>query len=102
MSFTVKSRLGVIIKLPEERWNLIINVKHRYMKGKEYLVKSTLEDPDEVRRSQSDLRVYLYYKKIDKYFLCAVIKHLNSEGFVITAYLTDKIKEGETIWQKQK
>ena len=81
---------------------LIVNVKHQYMKGKEGLVKFTLEDPDEVKRSQSDLRVYLYYKRSDKYFLCAVVKHLNNEGFVITAYLTDKIKEGETIWQKQK
>ncbi|MFQ6056766.1 MAG: hypothetical protein ACE5J3_12380 [Methanosarcinales archaeon] len=25
---------------------------------------------------------------------------LNKEGFIITAFYTDKIKKGETIWEK--
>ncbi len=30
----------------------------------------------------------------------AVTRRLNDEGFLITAYQTDAIKEGESIWHK--
>jgi len=30
--------------------------------------------------------------------LTVVVKRLDGEGFIITSSLTDKIKEGETIW----
>jgi hypothetical protein len=30
--------------------------------------------------------------------MCAVAKRLNGEGFLITAYVTDTIKEGEHLW----
>jgi hypothetical protein len=33
-----------------------------------------------------------------KYHLCVVVKRLNGDGFVITCYLTDAIKEGDPIW----
>jgi hypothetical protein len=33
-------------------------------------------------------------------WLCAVAKRLNAEGFLITTYPTDAIKEGERIWNK--
>ncbi|MEO0080866.1 MAG: hypothetical protein ABIL25_01070 [candidate division WOR-3 bacterium] len=31
---------------------------------------------------------------------CAVVKRPGSEGFLITAYPTDAVKEGEQIWVK--
>ena len=65
------------------------------MKGKENLIKATLENPEQIRRSRKDLNVYLYYKKIDKNYCCVVVKHLNGDGFVITTYITDRIKAGE-------
>jgi hypothetical protein len=34
------------------------------------------------------------------YYLCIVARHLNGDGFIITAYITDKIKEGEVVWKK--
>jgi len=33
-------------------------------------------------------------------WICAVAKRLNDEGFPITTYPTDAIKEGERIWSK--
>jgi hypothetical protein len=30
----------------------------------------------------------------------AIIRKLNGDGFLITAYTTDAIKEGEILWQK--
>lgn len=69
------------------------------MKGKEEIVKSTLESPDEIRQSKIDKNVFLYYKKFDRLY-CVVVKHFEKEGFLITAYPTDKVKEGDVIWAK--
>ena len=33
----------------------------------------------------------------DKY-LCVVVKVLPADAFVLTAYLTDKVKKGEQLW----
>ena len=54
----------------------------------------------EIRRSKDNKRTYLYYSKYKKYLLCVVCKHLNGDGYIITVYLVDKIKEGESIWKK--
>jgi hypothetical protein len=66
-------------------------------------VKQTLTEPDEIRQSLSDPTVLLFYRSDAsrrKRWTCAVSKRLESEGFLITAYLTDNIKEGERIWSK--
>jgi len=71
------------------------------MTGKETDVQNTLTQPDEVRRSCSDLNVYLFYKlQQEKRWICAVARRLNEDGFLITTYPTDAIKEGEIVWQK--
>jgi len=45
--------------------------------------------------------VYLFYKhRQPKRWLCAIIRKLNGDGFLITTYPTDAIKEGECVWQK--
>jgi len=31
--------------------------------------------------------------------LCVVCRHLNGDGFIITAYLTDRIKKGVTVYE---
>jgi len=70
------------------------------MKDKEREVQDTLKNPDEIRRSKVDQNVYMYYKWMAAHFLCVVVKHLNGDGYIVTAYLTDKIKEGELVWKK--
>lgn len=82
-------------------WDVIVRVKHPVMKGKEHLVKEALQNTDYIRKSKTDGKVYLFYKKQEKYYLCVVVRHLNGDGFIITAYITDIIKEGEQIWQKK-
>ena len=39
---------------------------------------------------------------LGKNYLCVVVRHENGQGFIITIYITNKIKEGTQIWQKQK
>lgn len=70
------------------------------VKGREKEIIETLINPDEIRLSKNDPNVYLYYRRVGRFFYCVIVKHLNGEGFIITAYLTEKIKEGERIWKK--
>ncbi len=70
------------------------------MDGGEKEVIETLKNPDFIRKSSKDGRVFLYYKSIGNYYLCVGCKHLNGDGFIITTYMTDRSKEGEEIWRK--
>ncbi len=97
--FRIKTPLNVEIRTTVDYWDYIINIKHPVMEGKEDIVKNILKAPDEIRRSKIDKEIFLYYKKLDKLY-CAVARHLNGTGFLITAYPTDKVKEGDSIWKK--
>lgn len=93
--FEVKSSLGKRIRVTKDYWNRIIETKHTIMKGKEANVKDTLKNPHEIRVSRKDKKVFLYYKKLNGKYSCVVAKHLNGNGFIITTYITDRIKIGE-------
>lgn len=99
--FEVQTPLGFRIRIASARWNLITSVKHPAMLGRELEVKDALEVPDEVRQSRSNETVLLFYKSVAvRRGVCAVVKRLDDEGFLITAYPTDAIKEGAKIWPK--
>ncbi len=98
--FEVISSLNKKIRTTRSHWELITKTKHLEIEGKEEEVKECLRDPVEVRKSSEDEEVLLYYKDEGEYFLCIVVRHLNGDGFIITAYITDKIKEGEVLWKK--
>ena len=45
--------------------------------------------------------VFLFYRaELPGRWICAVTKRLNAEGFLITTYPTDAIKEGERVWNR--
>ena len=95
------SKLNKNITITRGYWDIITRVKHPAAKGKERAVKEALKNPEYIRRSKTDDKVYLFYKKQKKYHLCVVVRHLNGDGFIITVYITDKIKEGEQVWPKK-
>ncbi|MEW6295097.1 MAG: DUF4258 domain-containing protein [Candidatus Diapherotrites archaeon] len=99
--FEVISVLGKRIYTTEFYWQLISRFKHPIIKDYEEEVKETLRNADEIRQSKTDSSVHLYYKKFGKYFLCVLIKNLNDEGFIVTAYLSNNVKKGEIIWKKK-
>ena len=83
------------------RWSLITTIKHPVMLGREGAVQQTLENPEQIRRSRSDPQVLLFYHAAgEQRWVCAVAKHSTDQGFLITAYPTDAIKEGVQIWPK--
>lgn len=99
--FDVKTPLGFRVRTTRSYWDIIATLKHPAMRGREASVKAALDDPDEVRQSQKDPGVFLFYKATArKRWVCAVAKRLGTDGFLITAYSTDSIKEGERVWPK--
>lgn len=98
--FIVETPLKFTVRCTAQYWELIVTVKHPVMADKLELVKTALTDPDEIRQSKSDKNVLLFYRKDEKRWVCAVTRRLNGEGFLITAYPTDAIKEGEQIWNR--
>jgi hypothetical protein len=99
--FEVVSKLNRRIRINKSYWDYIVNVKHPSMRGLDEFVKSSLTEPVEVRRSRRDRSVHLHYGKFEaKLLVCTVVKFLNGDGFVITAYLTRRMI-GDSIWKQK-
>lgn len=99
--FDVLTPLGFWVRVTRERWELITTVKHPVMAGREGVVRATLESPEQVRQSRSDAQVLLFYHAEGaSRWVCAVARRAEDQGFLITAYPTDAIKEGTQIWPK--
>ena len=99
--FEILTPLGFRVRVTHSYWELIITVKHPVMAGREADVQETLKNPTEIRMSKSDPNVYLFYKaERNGRRVCAVAKRLDGEGFLITTYPTDTIKEGKRTWPK--
>lgn len=94
--------LGKRIRTSEQYWKLISETKHADLTGQLNKVLLTLSKADEVWQNTENRKIFLYYRKINKYWICVVSRHLNQEGFIITCYLTSKSKrKGKKIWQKK-
>lgn len=96
----VRSKVGVPIRLTEERWQHIIK-GHPELKNYQNEVLKTVAQPEEIYQgAQGEL---LAARKIreDK-FLVVVYREIGQkDGFVITAFLTSKKKKLERrskIW----
>ena len=99
--FEVMTPLGFQVRVTKAYWELIVTIKHPVMAGREEDVKKALAQPDEIRQNKSDEMVFLFYKEErEKRWICAVSKQTGSEGFLITTYPTDAIKEGVQVWHK--
>ena len=99
--FEVLTPLGFRVRVTRERWRLITTAKHPAMAGREAIVKAALENPEQIRQSRSDQHVLLFYHAEGlSRWVCAVAKRAGDQGFLITAYPTDAIKEGTQIWPK--
>ena len=99
--FEVSTPVEFLVRVTNSYWDLIVTVKHPIMKGREKQVQDLFENPDEIRLSRRDAQVYLFYKlESSNRWTCGVVKRLNGNGFLITTYPTDAIKEGKQIWHK--
>lgn len=97
--FEVTTPLGFSVRTAADYWALI-EAKHPKLRGRAQDVAQVLLHPDQVCQSRQDPTVYLFYRPDQHRLLCAVVKRLNGQGFLITAYPCDKIKEGDQIWPR--
>ncbi len=84
------SKNGILIRLTEERWNHIIN-NHSELIDYQSEILITIENPDKILEgSQNEL---LAIKEIitGKYIV-VVYRELLNDGFIITAYLTRRLR----------
>lgn len=75
------------------------------MSGQIDKIKETLASPEFVIKSRTDSGAdlfYSYYSKtpVGEKLLCAIVKAREDDFFILTAYFTDTIKRGETLWVK--
>ena len=93
------------VRLTDERQKHI-EIDHPEMFGQVNKIDETLSNPDTIVRSRTDPDIELFYRHYevtpvtDKY-LCVVVKILVGDRFIVTAYFTDTIKRGETLWRKR-
>jgi hypothetical protein len=92
---------GQTVRLTAERLAHIL--EHGEMKGLKAEIAKVLRHPQTVRRSRTDGSVRLFYEFYSRTilggkWLCVVVKYLESDAFVVTAYLTDKPAAGEDLW----
>ncbi|MFN9020302.1 MAG: hypothetical protein ACK54E_06480 [Pseudanabaena sp.] len=100
MKFDIKTPLGFTVRTTEEYWQKLL-VKHPDLADLEELVEAALQLPDEIRESKRDSDVFLFYlQRREKRWVVAVARRLNGDGFLITAYQTDSIKEGIQLWHR--
>jgi len=96
---------GRTIRLTRERLEHIL--LHPEMAELEAEIAESLRQPERVVQSLADPEAWLYYRRYpttrvgDKY-LCVVVKIGAADAFVVTAYLTDKVKRGSQLWPETK
>lgn len=99
--FAVKTPLGFTVRVTQRYWATILT-KHPDLGDRIVDIQAALRDPQEVRRSRRDPAVLLFYRVDDlpRRWVVAVAKREGEDGFLVTAYRTDAIKEGARLWPK--
>ncbi len=93
--FEVVDKTGRKIRLTKERWSHITHPSslHSYMTNYLEDVEQVLIKPDRISDSVYDINKANYYKyyKNRKQYLRVIVRYLNGDGFVISAYFVKNI-----------
>jgi hypothetical protein len=99
MTLTAKS--GLTIRFPEERWQHIAD-QHPELVNLQPKVIQTLEDPDKILEGNDGELLAVRFLDDNKY-LVTVYRELETDGFIITAYLTRRINslnKRKELWSR--
>jgi hypothetical protein len=77
------------------------------MKEQLHHMKEALVDPDEIRESMHTPSIWMFYKlyphsPVSEKYLLVIVKVSDGEGFIVTAFFTDKLKKGGLLWKKNR
>jgi len=104
MTETARSKNGIPIRLPDERW-IHLTEGHSEMAGYYSEVLDVLEDPDAIYEGSSGELLAVKEIKTDKYIVVVYTEVSETDGFVITAFLTSRRNQLERrtkVWPEQK
>jgi hypothetical protein len=94
---------GRTIRLTDER---IQHIERRQeMAGQEAKIDETVVNPDLVVESQQDPSVHLYHRlyedtPVSRKYMLVAIKVLSDDAFIVTAFFTDRRKQGVVRWPR--
>lgn len=97
----VFSKNNILIRFTNERWIHII-IGHPELIGYHDEVLKTIEDPEAIYAGKTGEYIAIKHIKNEKYII-VIYKKLNNDGFVITAFITKRIKKFKKrrmIWGK--
>ena len=110
-AFKLKAKQLNYVTLGKKTWDHIVREKEReHIKYNEKLLKETLQNPDIIKEDEEDPNILLYFKKVQKYYLdpsiTISVKNFSyftivvqkKYRFIMTIYLSSKIKGGKQIW----
>jgi hypothetical protein len=95
---------GRRIRLSGERYTHIL--EHPEMTCMPDTIGEVVAHPERVVESIVDRSVRLYYRlyeqtMVGRKYVCVVVKITNEDAFVLTAYLTDRVKRGVLLWPNE-
>ena len=88
----IKSKNDVPIRLTRERW-LHITEEHSEMAGYYYEVLETIETPEAVYQGTMDEHIAIKEIEESKYIVVIYRETDENDGFIITSFLTRKMKQ---------
>jgi len=94
--FQIRDKSGRDIYLSKERWTHI-NQEHPELSGYLEEIKETLKNPSKIKTFEYDENIRYYYnyyksRQSPAKYLLIIVKYLNGNGFIITAYFVRSIK----------
>lgn len=95
----VYSVKGVPIRMTSERWFHIVE-NHDYLAGRYEDILDTVVDPDMVLQGYGGALIAVRGLSRGR-FLAVMYKEISlSDGFVISAYITEKVNRKVIVWKK--
>jgi len=99
----VKSKNNVPIRLPQERW-LHITEEHSEMAGYYFEVLETIEGPEVIYEGRMGEYIAIRRTERNKYMVVIYREVSKEDGFIITAFLTKRLRQFERrrkLWKQQ-
>ena len=79
------------VELTDEREKHIF-MFHPEIRSQRRFFSTTLAEPEVVRRSRFDPKVFILYRAVPQKKYLAIVVKRNQRNFILTAYLTNKIQ----------
>ena len=90
MSSVVHSKHGIPIRLTDERWAHIIE-EHGELSGLRENVLQTITDPERIVSGKVD-ELLAYQKLAEGKWLVVVYREFRDDGFIITSFMTRRLR----------